>query len=144
MDLEDLLGAIAEDCHGIFQCQGPLRACAGLVPVSLTKGLTGLARCIQTSPTAPSPHPPSLTRPLCIMTDWTGGVWLLIWAGSHPPPLPPVPLLDHGDDPQPQALIHRYTTRVARYSSPNHNYRLALCLKQGLVRARGGLSSEIS
>ena len=43
-----------------FSCQGPLRACAGLVPVSLYKGMTGLARWIQTSPTAPPPHPPSL------------------------------------------------------------------------------------
>ena len=79
-DLDGLLGAIfigAVDflCFSVSQCQGPLGACAGLVPVSLTKGLTGLAGCnITVHPNLHPPQPQPLTRPLYIVTDWCSSV----------------------------------------------------------------------
>ena len=75
--------------------------------------LCAIAQCIQTSPTPPPHLPASHTSPL--HRDWLNR-WPLAgyMAGSRSPPLPPVPLLDHGADPQPQALIHRYTTRAGQ------------------------------
>ena len=131
---------------GFFNARGPLGACAGLVPVSLCKGLTGLARCIQTSPTPPPPHPPSLSHfPSTLRLTGQVAPGCLYGLAATPPPLPPVPLLDHGADPQPQALIHRYTTRAGQVQLTQPQLQASIVFEtRFLVRATGGLSLGIS
>ena len=94
-------------------------------------------------PSPPPPPPPSHTSSPPPSTSATGDGWrpACLYGGRHsvhctvlcalysPLLLPLVPLLQHGGDLQPGALIHRYTHRAR--PGTTHHYRLALCLKQG-------------
>ena len=68
-------------CPRPGSCQGPLRACAGLVPVSLYKGLTGLAVCNFT--VHPYPSHSSSSQPSPLHRDcWNGGALPVIWQAA--------------------------------------------------------------
>ena len=139
----DLLGAISRlGAMGFFSARGHgLRWTCG---ARILDQRTGLA--VVPSKPLPSPPPPppashtSSSPPSTSATGWTDGARPLIWRQPQctlycavcivqPPPPPLVPLLKHGGDLQPGALIHRYTTRARPGTA--HLYRLALCLKQG-------------
>ena len=75
VDLDGVLGAMDSDSvpwtfsmpgarcpRWTSQCQGPLGACAGLMPASLTRGSTGLARCHPNHSHSSSSSPLSLSR----------------------------------------------------------------------------------
>ena len=72
-----------------------------------------------------------LTRPLYIATDWTGGAWPVIWRAAALLLF----LRSCYSTTGPTHSLRRSFTVIqlepARYSSPNHNCRLALCFKQG-------------
>ena len=72
------------------------------------------------------PHPPRLSCPLYITTDWAGGR-VAAYEGWQPLSSPvrsrySTTGLSH----RPQALVHRYTTRAGQVQL---NYRPALCLR---------------